>query len=203
MTPTAPGATLTLARGSSDSTDSPNPSASRHPAGAGSEAASSMSVTLPSSPPAPSAERITSRPPVAGTSPISEISSSLRSSSRAKAGGASGAAAATVVASVIRPSGTIWRTISWARKRPVSSGAAPESVTFSPSVAICAQSSPAASRAPSSSAAVAPSNHAVGPPGDLPGGPDGGGEHRHGKEDGAQAHDVSRAPVPDPIRWPS
>ena len=61
-----------------------------------------MSVTLSFSPPARSAERITSRPPASGTSPISDTSASLRSSSSAKGGGGSGALARSVVVSVIR-----------------------------------------------------------------------------------------------------
>ncbi len=120
-----------------------------------------MSVTFSLKPPAPSAERITSRPPVSGTSPISDTSASLRKSSSAKAGGGSGAAAFSVVVSVMRPGSTTWRAISSARKRLVSSGAAPASVTLSPSVSTRAQSCPAASSALASWVAVADSNQLV------------------------------------------
>ena len=107
-----------------------------------------MSVTLVASPPALSAARITSRPPVSGTSPISETSASLRRSSSAKGAGGSGSAAASVVVSSMRRASTICRAISSARKRLVSSGAAPASVTFSPSVATLAQPWSGRARAP-------------------------------------------------------
>ncbi len=146
ITATVPGATLTLARGNSASTERPKPSASGQPSGAGSDDDSSMSVTCWLSPPAPSAERIMSRPPVSGTRPISEMSASLRRSSSAKGAGCSGAvAAATVVVSSMVP--MTCRTASSARKRLDSSGAAPLSVTLSPSTSVAAQSWPAEARA--------------------------------------------------------
>ncbi len=116
-----------------------------------------MSVTFAASPPARSAAWITSRPPVSGTSPISDTSLSLRKSSSANGAGGSGAASARVVVSSTRPASTIWRAISSARKRLVSSGAAPASVTFSPSVATLTQRCPAASSAALSWSAVAAS----------------------------------------------
>ena len=94
------------------------------------------------------------------------MSASLRRSSSAKGGGGSGAvAAATVVVSSTVP--ITWRAASSARNRLDSSGAAPFSTTFRPSISVEAQSWPVAARAAWRSAAVARSYQAVAVPASL------------------------------------